>query len=67
MLKYANDAEMNRLGDILMRNLESLFEGIEVCISTIISAAHRVIFTISIHDLDSRHGLAPTMQEQIMM
>jgi hypothetical protein len=30
MLKCANDLEMNRLGDILLRNLHSLFEGIEV-------------------------------------
>lgn len=32
MLKYAKDGEMNRLGDVLMRNLDSLFEGIEVLI-----------------------------------
>jgi hypothetical protein len=31
MLKYANDSEMSRLGDVLMRNLDSLFQGIEVC------------------------------------
>jgi hypothetical protein len=30
MLKYANDSEMSRLGDVLMRNLDSLFQGIEV-------------------------------------
>lgn len=30
MLKYANDSEMSRLGDVLMRNLDSLFWGIEV-------------------------------------
>jgi hypothetical protein len=30
MLKYANDSEMSRLGDVLMRNLDSLFDGIEV-------------------------------------
>lgn len=30
MLNYANDSEMSRLGDVLMRNLDSLFEGIEV-------------------------------------
>ena len=28
-LKWANDTEMSHLGGILMRNLDSLFEGIE--------------------------------------
>ncbi len=28
-LKMANDSEMSRLGEVLCRNLESLFEGIE--------------------------------------